>query len=102
MTKQETVENEYNIIRGKIDGKEKYCRIPVRSRTAELMQENNIAELSAEKILEMPHDIAAKTIDAIMEDWRYWLERAGELWVLWRGCQQEEVPQERRKNENEV
>lgn len=41
-------------------------------------------ELSAEKILAMPHDKAATVIDAIMRDWLYWLKRAGELWVLTR------------------
>ena len=32
--------NEFEIIRGAIDGKEKYCRIPIRSKIAETMVED--------------------------------------------------------------
>lgn len=78
----------HEIIRGKIDGKAKYCRIPIRSKTGDHMQENGIAELSADKILEMPHDMAVRTIDVILEDWTYWLKRANELFVLWAGLQE--------------
>lgn len=74
--------DKYGIVRGEINGKAKYCRIPIRSKTAEQMQQNNIGELSAEKILEMPHDVAARTIDAIIDDWAYWLRRANELFVI--------------------
>ena len=73
------------IIRGTINGKAKYCRIPIRSKTAEQMQQNGITELSAETILAMPHDSAAKVIDAIIADWAYWLRRANELFVLQTG-----------------
>ena len=72
------------IIRGKIDGEQKYCRIPIRSKLAETIMDNTDTELSAEKILAMPHDKAAAVIDAIMRDWLYWMKRAGELWVLTR------------------
>lgn len=72
------------IIRGKIDGEQKYCRIPVRSKLAETIMDDTDTELSAEKILAMPHDKAAAVIDAIMRDWLYWLKRAGKLWVLTR------------------
>lgn len=75
--------DEYEIVRGEINGKKKYCRIPIRCRTIEQMQENGIEELSAETILAMPHDEAARTIDAIVEDWSYWLRRANELFVRW-------------------
>ena len=75
--------DECEIIRGEIDGKKKYCRIPIRSRTIEQMQVSGVAELSAETILAMPHDEAARTIDAIVEDWSYWLRRANELFVRW-------------------
>ena len=51
--------SECEIIRGAIDGKKKYCRIPIRSRTAERMQEDGVAELSAEAILDMPREQAA-------------------------------------------
>jgi hypothetical protein len=84
------VGNEHEIIRGTVDGQAKYCRIPVRSKTAEQMQEVGVAELSAETILEMPHDLAVKTIDAILADWQYWLKRANELFVLWAGLQEPE------------
>ena len=70
------------VIRGTIDGQEKYCRIPIRSRLYESVMEDDTTELSAEAILAMPHDKAAAVIDAIMSDWLYWLKRAGELWVL--------------------
>lgn len=76
---------DYGVIRGEIDGKAKYCRIPIRSKTADIMQESGIAELNAGKILDMPRDIAVRTIDAIMADWRYWLNRANELFVLYQG-----------------
>lgn len=76
---------EYEILRGKVDGKEKYCRIPIRSKVADVIYEEGISELSAEKILEMPHSTAINTIDAIIEDWCYWLGRANELFVLRRG-----------------
>ncbi len=67
------------IIRGTIDGKAKYCRIPVRSKLYETMQEGG--ELSAEAILAMPHEKAVVVIDAIMADWFYWMRRAGEYFV---------------------
>ena len=75
---------EAEIIRGTIEGKEKYCRIPVRSRLYETVMEDETTVLTAEKILALPHDKATAVIDAIMEDWLYWLRRAGELWVLTR------------------
>lgn len=77
--------DEYKVIRGEIDGQAKYCRIPIRSKTADIMQEIGIDELNAEKILEMPHDTAVRTIDAIMHDWKYWLNRANELFILYHG-----------------
>ena len=67
------------IIRGTIDGTAKYCRIPVRSKLYETMQEGG--ELSAEIILAMPHEKAVAVIDAIMADWFYWMRRAGEYFV---------------------
>ena len=76
------------VIRGAINGKEKYCRIPLRSKLAETMMLDETTELSAEKILSMPHDKAVAIIDAIMQDWFYWLKRAGELWVLARSGEQ--------------
>lgn len=76
--------NEPGVIRGAVDGQEKYCRIPIRSRLYESVMEDEKTELSAEMILSMPHDKAAAVIDAIMADWIYWLKRAGELWVLTR------------------
>lgn len=82
--------SECEIIRGTIDGNAKYCRIPIRSRTAERMQEDGVAELSAEAILSMPREQAAQTIDAIMRDWAYWLKRANELFVLWDAAQTQE------------
>ena len=39
------------IIRGKIDGEQKYCRIPIRSKLAETIMDDADTELSAEKIL---------------------------------------------------
>lgn len=72
---------EFEIVRGSVDGKEKYCRIPIRSRTAEQMQESDLAELNAEIILSMPHDQAVRVIDAIVGDWQYWLKRANEFFV---------------------
>lgn len=77
------------VIRGSINGKEKYCRLPVRSKLAETMMSDDTTTLSADKILSMPHDRAAAVIDAIMQDWLYWLKRAGELWVLTRGAEEE-------------
>ena len=77
--------DDFEVIRGDIDGKHKYCRIPVKSKIANKMQEDGVAELNAEIILAMPHDEAAKTIDAIMADWMYWLRRAGELFILYEG-----------------
>lgn len=68
-----------SVIRGTINGKAKYCRIPIRSKLYELMQEGG--ELSADVILAMPHDKAAAVIDAIMSDWLYWMRRAGEYFV---------------------
>lgn len=65
------------VIRGTIDGQEKYCRIPIRSRLYESVMEDDTTELSSEAILAMPHDKAAAVIDAIMADWLYWLKRAG-------------------------
>ena len=67
------------VIRGYINGKAKYCRIPVRSKLYELMQESG--ELSAETILAMDHEKAVAVIDAIMYDWLYWMRRAGEYFV---------------------
>lgn len=67
------------VIRGTINGKAKYCRIPIRSKLYELMQESG--ELSAETILAMPHEKAVAVIDAIMADWFYWMRRAGEYFV---------------------
>ena len=78
------------IIRGEIDGEQKYCRIPIRSKLAETIMDDTDTELSAEKILAMPHDKAAAVIDAIMRDWLYWLKRAGELWVLTREVEESE------------
>ena len=71
------------VIRGSVDGKKKYCRIPIRSKTAQTMIESCQTELDAEKILAMPHDLAVRTIDAIIDDWQYWYNRAGELFVRW-------------------
>lgn len=67
------------VIRGTINGKAKYCRIPVRSKLYELMQDSG--ELSGETILAMPHEKAVAVIDAIMHDWLYWMRRAGEYFV---------------------
>ena len=72
------------IIRGEINEQKKYCLIPIRSKLYETVMEDESTELSAEAILAMPHEKAAAVIDAIMEDWLYWLKRAGELWVLTR------------------
>ena len=68
-----------SIIRGTINGKAKYCRIPIRSRLFETMQDGG--ELNAEIILSMPHEKAVAVIDAIMADWFYWMRRAGEYFV---------------------
>lgn len=80
---------DYMVIRGEIGGKAKYCRIPIRSKIADVMQESDIYELNAGKILEMPHDQAIRTIDAIVEDWRYWLNRANELFILHQGIKEQ-------------
>lgn len=76
---------EFEIIRETIEGQAKYCRIPIRSKTAGQMMAEGVAELSAETILTMPHDTAVRTIDAIIEDWSYWVRRANELFVMWAG-----------------
>lgn len=68
-----------SVIRGTINGKAKYCRLPVRNKLYELMQEDG--ELSAETILAMPHEKAVAVIDAIVADWLYWMRRAGEYFV---------------------
>ena len=81
--------SEPSVIRGTIDGREKYCRIPIRSRLYESVMEDSTTELSAEAILAMPHNKAVAVIDAIMADWLYWLKRAGELWVLTRNSAEE-------------
>lgn len=73
--------NEYEVIRGEVDGARKYCRIPIRSNVAMQMEQADIVELNADIILSMPHDQAAKLIDAIMQDWLYWLRRSGEMFV---------------------
>lgn len=67
------------VIRGTINGKAKYCRIPIRSRLFDAMQDGG--ELNADAILSMPHDKAVQVIDAIMADWLYWMRRAGEYFV---------------------
>lgn len=67
------------VIRGTINGKAKYCRIPVRSKLYDAIQEGG--ELTAEKILDMPREKAVTVIDAIMADWMYWMRRAGEYFV---------------------
>ncbi len=67
------------VIRGTINGKAKYCRIPVRSKLYETMQGSG--ELTAENILSMPREKAVMVIDAIMSDWFYWMKRAGEYFV---------------------
>lgn len=77
------------VIRGTINGKAKYCRIPVRNKLYELMQGSG--ELSAEKILAMPHATAVAVIDAIMYDWLYWMRRAGEYFVQLPPKQEEEA-----------
>ena len=90
------------VIRGTINGKEKYCRLPIRSKLAETMMLDETTELSAEKILSMPHDKAAAVIDAIMQDWLYWLKRAGELWVLTRGVEKDVISgKEQTKEDND-
>lgn len=86
--------NEFEIIRGAIDGKEKYCRIPIRSKIVETMVEDGKYELSADAILSMPREQAARTIDAIMQDWLYWLNRANELYVLLQGSRPPEGDRE--------
>lgn len=68
-----------SVIRGTINGKAKYCRLPVRNKLYELMQED--VEFSAETILAMPHEKAVAVIDAIVADWLYWMRRAGEYFV---------------------
>lgn len=69
------------IIRGSINGKQKYCRIPIRSITAERMMEKRLYELNAETILSMPKQDAIVIIDAIVSDWKYWMTRANELFI---------------------
>ena len=74
------------IIRGTINGKAKYCRIPIRRKSVLLDMggaEDDAIYLSAEKILALPHEEAAKIIDGIVSDWKYWLNRANELFVLY-------------------
>ena len=68
-----------SVIRGTINGKAKYCRIPVRSKIYEQMQESG--EFSAETILAMPHEKAVTVIDALLYDWMYWMRRAGEYFI---------------------
>ena len=77
------------VIRGTINGKAMYCRIPVRNKLYELMQGSG--ELSAEKILAMPHETAVAVIDAIMYDWLFWMRRAGEYFVQLPPKQEEEA-----------
>lgn len=68
-----------SVIRGTVNGKAMYCRIPVRSKLYETMQDG--CELTADKILALPHEKAVAVIDAIMCDWFYWMRRAGEYFV---------------------
>lgn len=75
MDKPETI----GIIRGTINGKAKYCRIPIRSKLFDIIQDGG--ELNAEAILAMPHEKAVTVIDAIISDWMYWMRRAGEYFV---------------------
>ena len=74
-------ENKPKVIRGAVNGKNMYCRIPIRSKLAETMMEDDTTKINAELILAMPHDQAVKVLDAIMEDWMYWLKRSAELYV---------------------
>ena len=70
------------IIRGSVDGKNKYCRLPIRRKIlAETMMEKGIFDLNAETILTLPKQEAVLCIDAIVSDWQYWLVRAGELFI---------------------
>lgn len=69
------------IIRGTINGKAKYCRIPVRSKVFEICQKDDLWEISAETVLAMPEDQAKLIVDAIIADWMYWLRRSAELFV---------------------
>ena len=82
--------NEYEVIRGKVNGEAKYCRIPIRSKLALQMEKADIVELNSEIILSMPHDQAARVIDAIMEDWLYWLRRSGEMFIRLQALTQSE------------
>lgn len=75
--------NEHEIIRGEIDGKKKYCRIPIRSKFAQQIE--GLDEITAEKILDMPREQASRIIDALVSDWMYWLKRANELYILAKG-----------------
>lgn len=75
--------NEYEIIRGEIDGKKKYCRIPVQSKFAQRI--DGLDEITAEIILDMPRDQASLIIDALVDDWMYWLNRANQLYILAKG-----------------
>lgn len=86
--------SDYEIIRGTISGQKKYCRIPIRSKTAELLTKDGISELSAEAILDMPREQAARTIDTIIADWAYWLKRANTLFVLYEGCRAKEAQED--------
>lgn len=78
------------VLRGKINGQEKYCRLPIRSKFADSLYPDQ-AMITAESILAMPHDRAVEVIDALVDDWMYWLRRANELFVL---QQRAEKPEE--------
>lgn len=68
-------------IRGSIKGKMKYQRIPIRSKFYEQCMEMN-GEVNADTILDLPREKAAEIINALVEDWMYWLKRAGELYIM--------------------
>lgn len=72
---------ELEIIRGEVDGKKKYCRLPIRLKTSELMIDEGLHELNAEFILDLPRAKAVKFIDAIVEDWMYWYGKANEYYI---------------------
>lgn len=79
-----------SIIREKVNGSAKYCRLPIQRKNPLNNlgdAESDTVELSAETILSMPHEQAAQTIDAIVRDWAYWLNRANELYVLYKGAE---------------
>ena len=82
-------------IRGTIKGKLKYQRIPIRSKFYE--QCANLGEVNAEKILEMDRETASRVIDALVEDWMYWLKRANELYILNQAYQRERSSTENTK-----